>query len=547
MPIDQRLYLLVPFAEKDKVKQLGARWDPVQRQWYLPVGLDHQHFTRWLPAQSSLLDPLPSVSPSVIDQVASHQPVAPSPQPTADKTAPRGVSLTQLLNNIAGVVQSVFPQGVWVTAEITELQHRQGHWYLTLAESQAGQQLAQVKANLWAGRVGSVQDKFIQATGDWIKAGQKVLLLCEPAVHPRFGLSLVVLDIDPRYTLGEQARKLLMIRADLKAQGLYARNRQCSLPSVWSRVAVLSPAQAAGLGDFQRDADRLSQLNLCEFVYFHASFQGVQVLTDMAFALERIRQAHQQSAFDALVIIRGGGAQQDLMFLNELELAQAVAQLPLPVLTGIGHERDNTILDEIAHTRCDTPSKVIALIQEQIVQQARNGLGHWQWIKQRTLLLLAKAREQHSASILHIRHQAQHALRHNQQDLQHYLHHCDRQVNDHLSRQREKITQLKQQTLWSVQQRLTWQKQTLLHYLPTLAQQAQWQVAQHRHQLHHHHQVVSLSNPKRLLHSGYVLVQAGNGRYMGSQAQAQTQANLQLHFHDGVLAVVTTGSNDQRS
>lgn len=528
--MNQPVYLQVSFAEKDRVKQLGARWDASKRHWYVPAGVALQPFAPWLPVEMMLQESAeitPEVSQDAPDQQRSSN----------NASASKGMTLTQVMQTLAGVVQKAFTQAIWVTAEVTELHQRQGHWYLSLAESDDGQQVAQVRANLWAGRASILHAKFTQETGGWLSVGQKVLFLCEPTVHPRFGLSLVVLDIDPSYTLGEQARKLLHIRAQLKAQGLYERNRQQQLPQVWMRVAVLSPAQAAGLGDFQRDADRLQTLRLCHFVYFHASFQGVQVISDMQMALSQLLAEHQKNAFDALVIIRGGGAQQDLMYLNEFSLAQAVSQLPLPVLTGIGHERDNTILDEIAHTRCDTPSKVIAFIRDHIVQQAQAGLGHWHWIRQRTLLQIAMHQEAQVKLIAQIDQQIRAQLGQAQQKLQHYAYLCDKYTHRQLHQHQQRVGALRQQVFWTAQQTLFQQRQSLRPYPSLIAQTAQAQLLKHSQQITHYQQMVSAHDPKRLLSAGYVWVASADGHALRSREQAEKQAHLTLHFQDGVLRV----------
>jgi len=493
----ERVVLRVAYSEKDEVKRLGARWDVAQRHWYVPDGVSLQAFARWLPVQGSLL-------------TDSNTPNLPQ------KPSSKGMLLTQLMQRVASVVQASFAQAVWVAAEITELQQRQGHWYLTLAESQDGQQIAQVKATLWATRASAIQASFVEATGSWLITGQRVLLLCDVSLHPRFGFSLVVQDIDPSYTLGEQARKLQMIRRTLQAEGLYDRNRQHALPTTWLRVAVLSPAQAAGLGDFRRDADLLVKHGLCQFVYFHASFQGIQVIPEMRFALAQIVAAHQQRAFDALVIIRGGGAQQDLMFLNELSIAQLVAQLPLPVITGIGHERDSTILDEIAHLACDTPSKVIALIRDQIVQQAKAGAGAWQRIQHQ----IDRQLQQHQQQV--------------QQHKQAVLWAAQRQVQQ----QQHRLSSHQQRIKDMAQRQVHQHRQPLVTHVRRIQELAQRQVSLHRTQVDHHAQLVRLNDPRRLLAQGYVLVTSvSDNGLITSLEQARAAGDLKLTFSDASLVI----------
>jgi exodeoxyribonuclease VII large subunit len=225
------------------------------------------------------------------------------------------------------------------------------------------------------------------------------------------------------------------------------------------------------------------------------------------------------------------------MYLNEWVIAQQVAQLPLAVLTGIGHERDNTILDEIAHTPCDTPSKVIAFIREQIVQQARNGAGYWHWIKQQALLIVAQVKAQQRKVVTQIRHQAQQGLNQEKQRLQVTFHHCDKQIHAHLQQQQHQLIRLKQQTLWSAQQTLFLQKQQIRPYPQRLRQQITRQLTQQYQQLSHYHHLIQSNDPKRLLNAGYVLVRSANGQVLTQLTQAQQHPCFWLHFQDGDLLV----------
>ena len=194
------------------------------------------------------------------------------------------------------------------------------------------------------------------------------------------GLDLIIEDVDPSYTLGDLAAKLARIREKLQQTGLYARNKQLPAPVEFVRVAVISPETSAGLGDFRREADRLQTAILCEFHLFPATFQGVETSSSIQTAVLQALTAHKQKPFDALVVIRGGGSVTDLAWLNDMDLAKLLCQSPVPIFTGIGHERDNTILDEIAHTRFDTPSKVALHISTTIKDNALAAIQAWERI-----------------------------------------------------------------------------------------------------------------------------------------------------------------------
>lgn len=186
------------------------------------------------------------------------------------------------------------------------------------------------------------------------------------------GFTLHIDAIDPTYTLGDLEARKREIRERLRAEGIFDRNRQLPAPWDFRVLLVVSPPRAAGLGDFARDADRLQRHRVCETVYTHSRFEGEDASALIREAIERALATWTAEATpDAIVIICGGGAVNDLAWLNDYELARFVCLSPVPVLTGIGHERDNTVLDEVAHQRFDTPSKVIAGIQSVIVKRAR--------------------------------------------------------------------------------------------------------------------------------------------------------------------------------
>ncbi len=281
------------------------------------------------------------------------------------------VSLSGYLEQVRAALQQHGPSAAWVRAELSKVDRRGPHLYLDLVEHDAnGQEVAKVRANAWGGSAAKLIEKF-QEAGARLEAGIKVLLRCRASFHVQYGISLQITDIDPRYTIGDMAAKVQQIRQWLVAKGIYERNRRLPVPSDYCRVAVISPDGAAGLGDFRREADLLARFGLCEFQYFGATFQGVSAPATIFEAILAAHQAHEASPLDALVIIRGGGAASDLAWLNDAKLALAVARFPVPVITGIGHERDNTILDELG-IRCDTPSKVIGHIANTIIGAARS-------------------------------------------------------------------------------------------------------------------------------------------------------------------------------
>jgi exodeoxyribonuclease VII large subunit len=271
------------------------------------------------------------------------------------------LELSDLLGYVGQVVNRGIPGAVWVRAELSSVTDRR-HLYLDVVQSEDGQEVAKARATLWARERYSLEGKFRRATGGGLRSGMKVLMYVTAEFHPQYGFSLHILDLSPEFTVGDQAIKLENIRRVLDAEGLLERNRSLPVPGDFSRVAVVSPRQAAGLEDFVREADRLQAVGVTEFVYLPATFQGREAPASLTLALSAALLAHLKAPLDALVIIRGGGAQADLAWLNDLELARMVARFPVPVITGIGHARDDSILDEVACIRSDTPSKAAAYI-----------------------------------------------------------------------------------------------------------------------------------------------------------------------------------------
>ena len=295
------------------------------------------------------------------------------------------LELTDLLAYVGQVIERGIPGAVWVRAELSSVTDRR-HLYLDVVQvagpdtdqggtAQGGREVAKARATLWARERSLLEGKFRRATGSTLTAGMKVLLMVTAEFHPQYGFSLNILDIAPEFTVGDMAIKLSGIRRTLEGEKLLGRNRALPQPQDYGRVAVISPASAAGLGDFRREADRLSAAGLVQFVYLQATFQGREAAGSLLNALGAALLAHAEAPLDALVLIRGGGATTDLAWLNDLELARAVARFPVPVISGIGHARDDTILDEVACLRMDTPSKAAALIVGTVAAGAAQALS----------------------------------------------------------------------------------------------------------------------------------------------------------------------------
>ena len=269
------------------------------------------------------------------------------------------LSVSQLTEQIRLVLETELDPVYWVIGELADFrQAPQGHVYFELVEKQGNQVLAKIRSNLWQFTYRSVAAKFESVTGTSLKNGMKVLAQVAVNYHPVYGLSINVKDIDPSYSLGERARIRQETIDRLTQEGLLRLNGRFELPKVIQKIAVISSPTAAGYGDF------VNQLENNGFGYkiYHRLFpslmQGNEAVNSLISALEKVEISAESLQLDAVIIIRGGGAQLDLDCFDEYRLATKIASFPLPVFTGIGHERDETVADLVAHTRLKTPTAV---------------------------------------------------------------------------------------------------------------------------------------------------------------------------------------------
>lgn len=268
----------------------------------------------------------------------------------------RPLSVTALSRIIAGLLATPDLRDVWVTGELIDLRASGGHCYMELIDKEmsSGRVNARVKAIMWANVAPSIGRKFAEATGQRLVSGLKVMVRGTVNYHPSFGLSLVISDIDPSYTLGEAERRRREIIARLQADGALDLNRSLGWPEPVLRIAVVSAAGAAGYGDFVNQLYSSPRRFRFRVELFQAVMQGERTVSSCIAALDAI--AGRCDDFDCVVMIRGGGSSTDLQSFDDYDLALNVAQFPLPVIVGIGHERDVTVLDYVAAMRVKTPT-----------------------------------------------------------------------------------------------------------------------------------------------------------------------------------------------
>ncbi len=275
------------------------------------------------------------------------------------------LSLFELNEQIKEHLNDAFPTTLWVIAEISEIRTvRSGHCYLELIEKDdAGDQVkAKARATIWAFTYRMLKPYFETTTKQELTAGLKVLIRVSVEFQEVYGYSLNIKDIDPNFTLGDIARRKMEVIRQLEEDGVIDMNKELELTDVPQKLAVISSPTAAGYEDFVDQLENNTEGYKIYHKLFPAIMQGDEAEDSIIQALERIYEY--EDFFDAVIIIRGGGSSSDLMCFDNYMLAINIAQFPLPVLTGIGHERDESVADMVAHTRLKTPTAVAEYIIE---------------------------------------------------------------------------------------------------------------------------------------------------------------------------------------
>ena len=279
------------------------------------------------------------------------------------------LSLYKLNSLVRDVISMSLPDSYWVEAELSEAREGYGgHCYMELIEKdeRSNTPIAKAHASCWRNRWMLLKPQFERVTGQRIHAGMKVLLKVHAQFHENYGFSWIVDDIDPTYTMGDMARKRMEIIQTLKEEGVFDLQKELKLPMFCQRIAVISSATAAGYGDFCNQlADNGYGLQFTTAL-FAATMQGEGVEQSVISALNRINEEWEN--WDCVVIIRGGGATSDLSGFDTLALAENVANFPLPIITGIGHERDESVLDMISFQRVKTPTAAAAFLVDHLTE-----------------------------------------------------------------------------------------------------------------------------------------------------------------------------------
>ena len=402
-------------------------------------------------------------------------------------------------------------QNVWVVAEFSDLRTAGGHCYVTLLEKNgAGTTVARMNANIWGSTFAQLQGKFLRTTGSQLASGMKVLVGGAVTHHNLYGMSFNIRDIDPSYTLGDMERLRREILTQLQREELLERNKGTYLPPNPQKIAVISAEGAAGYGDFRNQlASNPGGFKFYPHL-FPAILQGERTVPTVMAQLSAISETI--DFWDCVVIIRGGGATADLNSFDNLDLARAVATFPLPVIVGIGHERDNTVLDYIAHTRCKTPTAVAEFLVERLRQSLNyaNTLGN-NIIRYAQEQISGEQRRLDSAGAM-IRTLAE----------------------SRIARAYDRLDTLRRSTAIVGRQRIVLHRERLEAFIPRISQSAAAAIQRQQQRIASISQLVDVLNPAATLRRGYTITRI-DGHALKSAADAKPGAVIKTFFPDGTI------------
>lgn len=430
----------------------------------------------------------------------------------------RPLHLSELNNLVRGVLEQTLDEAYWIVAEVSEMRvAANGHCYLEFVEKDASSTkfIAKARANIWRSTYDLLAPWFEQSTGHRLQAGLKVLVRVTATFHEVYGFSLNVIDIDPNYTLGDMERRRREILAQLREDGVLTLNKELELPRLTKRIAVISAATAAGYGDFCRQLEQSGFLFTTKL--FPAAMQGEKVEESVINALDAV--AGEQADWDAVVIIRGGGAVSELSCFDSYLLAANVAQFPLPVLTGIGHERDDTVTDSVAHCKFKTPTAVAAFLIERRKDEWDLFSELSDRLQEAVELAIheRKSRLNALASRLHLI-----AVR-------------------YASKRGEHIAHLEARAELLARQRVKAEWQRIIPLQTRLAPAAKAFISKKKEALNHADRAITLASPERILKMGFSITTSG-GRIVRNAATLKAGDRLATQFADGTIESIVTSN-----
>lgn len=429
--------------------------------------------------------------------------------------SPNTITLQEFNNRIKRLLADPSVMNCWVVAETTDVRINQ-HCYLQLLEKnlKTGATVAKIKAIIWGNQFRFLNARFKQVTGRDIGNDMKIMVCLSVNYSPQYGLTVVINDINPEFTLGDMERQRQEILNRLTQEGIIGQNKTVPVPPMLQRIAIVSAAGAAGYGDFMKQLID-NKYGVCFYpCLFQATMQGIKTVPTVLAALDKVEQ--NQHLFDCVVIIRGGGGTEELNSFDNYDLARRVATFPLPVIVGIGHERDITVLDYVAGIRVKTPTAAA----EHIILQAANALAHIGDLSNQVVSIardyIARAKEQLSYYAGNLPIMAQRIIDTNTLRMQNFIQniplHVQRRIegeNAQLARQKDAIKNAVAQVKM---------KETMR--LEALGDK------------------IELLSPRKVMARGYTLTTC-EGKIMTDAAQLDAGKLVTIHFRDGKVVAGT--------
>jgi exodeoxyribonuclease VII large subunit len=476
------------------------------------------------------------------------------------------LTLSELNKQIGEVLESAFPKGVWVVGEISELkENRNGHCYLELIEKQGIEIVARSRATIWSYTYRMLKPYFETTTSQLFTSGIKVLVQVSVEFHQAYGLSLNIKDIDPVYTVGDMAMQRREIVDRLKTEGVFEMNKELQLQLVPQKIAVISSVTAAGYLDFINQLENNKPGFRFYSKLFQATMQGAETSPSIMAALERIFQY--DDFFDAVVIIRGGGATADLSSFDNYELAYFITQFPLPVITGIGHEKDDTIVDLVAHTRLKTPTAVAEFFIAGVERYFDRLLELESEIVRLTRELLEEKQTTLERVAVTLNHSVTRFISDRQVELARSGNQLHRMVGQFTYKKEHKLEKMKQQLkssvlLWfsvagnqillkrtkvkhAVDDALLKQSASILHLKDQLAAKAERRLLKEQERIHFNENTARLINPVNVLKRGYTIT-FSNGKLVKEARQLNVNDEIETQFAEGKVKskIIKTDNHD---
>ncbi len=413
-------------------------------------------------------------------------------------------SLYELNKRIKNTIHSSFSDTYWVVAEISEIREvRSGHCYLELIEKdeKTEQIIAKCRANIWAYTYRMLKPHFMQSTGQQLSSGIKILIRVSIDFQEVYGFSLNVRDIDPTYTLGEMAQRKQAILKQLAEEGVIDMNKELIVPLVPQKIAVISSPTAAGFGDFCDQLNNNPQGYKFYIKLFQATMQGERTEESVVQALEQIYK--HEDIFDVVAIIRGGGSTSDLMCFDNYWIAYNIAQFPIPVFSGIGHERDETVVDYVAHTRLKTPTAVAEHLLELVSDFDARLTGLKDRIIQETRETLSQHRIRFDHISKNFKPLVKNAILTNENQLTKLAHQVESQTKNYLKNKDHQLIQFSRNLSNSSQNLILDKTQNLNQYKQRLAQELRFLFKEENNKLSMMEKTKELLDPKNILKKGY--------------------------------------------